>query len=235
MWSTAALVGLLVASAAASPAAALKDHTGRVVRKRTTETVQLYAYGTNISGLPIYAGTDSRPPPHECTMHYVLFSILDLFSADVLDLAYLATDEAAANLTAVTWTIDTTGADAWTVAANTTSGVTTNSTSSLTSGSSFYVVTSSDSTDSFAQAGFVSDASSAPTGATTTGFVTYGPYVMLVEDDTSDDQETYVSEFWATASGTDGLWTLMWNEAGTSQDNSVPVALKTTAPVTSTT
>jgi hypothetical protein len=145
----------------------------------------------------------------------------------------LATDAAAANLTAVTWTIDTTGADAWTVAANTTSGVTTNSTSSsLTSGSSFYVVTTSGSGDSFEQAGFVSDTSSAPTGATTTGFVTYGPYVMVIEDNTKG-QETYVSEFWATSSGTDGLWTLMWNEAGTAQDDSVPVTLKTTAPVTS--
>lgn len=61
MRSTAALVGLLVAGAVASPAGiSHKDHTGRVVRKRTIETVQLYAYGTNISGLPIYAGTDSE-------------------------------------------------------------------------------------------------------------------------------------------------------------------------------
>jgi hypothetical protein len=63
MWSAAALIGLLVAGAAASPAAiSNKDHTGRVVRKRTTETVQLYAYGTNISGLPIYVGTESKWP-----------------------------------------------------------------------------------------------------------------------------------------------------------------------------
>ncbi|KAL1889966.1 hypothetical protein Sste5346_008544 [Sporothrix stenoceras] len=204
MWPTAALVGLLVAGAAASPAGiASKDHTGRVVRKRTTETVQLYAYGTNISGLPIYAGSDN--------------------------LAYLATRDAATNLTAITWTIDTTGVDAWTVTANSTS-TSTNATSSLTSGSSFYIINSSDSSDSFVQAGFVSDASSAPTGATTTGFVTYGSYVMVVNETTAD-QQTYVSEFWATASGTDGLWTLMWNKAGTVQDNSVPVTLKTTAPV----
>lgn len=145
----------------------------------------------------------------------------------------MATDDIAStvtNLTAVTWTIDTTGADAWTVAANTTSATTTNSTSSLTSGSSFYVVTSSDSSDSFAQAGFVSDTSDAPTGSTTTGFVTYGSYVMVI-DENAEDQETYVSEFWATQSDTEGLWTLMWNEAGTAQDDSVPVTIKTTAPV----
>ncbi|CAK7206292.1 hypothetical protein SEUCBS139899_009080 [Sporothrix eucalyptigena] len=194
-----ALLGLLVVSAAASPSA-IKDRTGRVVHKRTTEIVQLYAYGTNISGLPIYAGSDN--------------------------LAYLATDDAASNFTAVTWTIDTTGTDAWTVSANTTAA--TNS-STLSSGSTFYVVTDSSSDDSFAQAGFVSDASDAPSGATTTGIVTYGPYVMILED--TDDKDTYVSEFWATQSDTDGVWTLMWNEAGTAQDNSVPVTLKTTAPV----
>lgn len=74
MWSTAALVGLLVAGAVASPAViSHKDHTGRVVRKRTTETVQLYAYGTNISGLPIYAGTDSKSS-HAAHIHVVLFT-----------------------------------------------------------------------------------------------------------------------------------------------------------------
>lgn len=128
------------------------------------------------------------------------------------------------------------------MAANTTSSsAASNSTSALTSGSAFYVVagSTSDTDDSFAQAGFVADAASAPSGATTTGFVTYGPYVMVLS--ASDDgaasaggKDTYVSEFWATASGTtDGVWTLMWNAAGTAQDNSVPVTLKTTAPITS--
>lgn len=66
MRSTGAFLGLLLTSSAvpgsvsASASPAIKDRTGRVVRQRTTETVQLYAYGTNISGLPIYAGTDSR-------------------------------------------------------------------------------------------------------------------------------------------------------------------------------
>ncbi|CAK7230092.1 hypothetical protein SCUCBS95973_007457 [Sporothrix curviconia] len=204
-----ALVGLFVTSAAASPSG-IHDRTGRVVHKRTTETAQLYAYGTNISGLAIYAGSDN--------------------------LAYLATAGAAANLTAVTWTIDTSGTDAWTVAANATAATanSTNSTSALTSGSAFYIVSDSASADAFAQAGFVSDAASAPTGATTTGFVTYGPYVMVLEDDADGSgQETYVSEFWATTTDTDGLWTLMWNEAGTAQDNSVPLTIKTTAPVVS--
>ncbi|CAK7232346.1 hypothetical protein SBRCBS47491_008238 [Sporothrix bragantina] len=203
MLSTTALVGLLVAGAAASPSG-IHDRTGRIVHKRTTETVELYAYGTNISGLAIYAGSDN--------------------------LAYVATDDAAANLTAVTWTIDTSGTDAWTVAANTTAS-TTNSSSSLTSGSTFYIVSDSTSDDSFAQAGFVSDASSAPTGATTTGFVTYGPFVMVLDDTDDSGKETYVSEFWATETDTDGLWALMWNEDGSAQDNSVPVTLKTTAPV----
>lgn len=54
MWSAVIIVGLLAVQAASSPS--------RAMRKRTTETVQLYAYGVNISGLAIYAGTDSRGP-----------------------------------------------------------------------------------------------------------------------------------------------------------------------------
>ena len=80
--------------------------------------------------------------------------------------------------------------------------------------------------------------SSAPAGAMTTGFVTYGPTVMVIaaETDSGEDgndagKTTYASEFWASATDTDGVWTLMWNEAGTAQDNSVPLTIKTTAPM----
>lgn len=41
-----------------------------------------------------------------------------------------------------------------------------------------------------------------------------------------------MSEFWLTTSDTNGVWTLMWNEVGTVQDNSVPVILKMMAQVT---
>ncbi|ERS95381.1 hypothetical protein HMPREF1624_08259 [Sporothrix schenckii ATCC 58251] len=204
MQTIAALVGLLVAAAFASPSAiAGKVDADRVAHKRTTETVQLIAYGTNISGLPIYAGADN--------------------------LAYVATPTAAAlrNLTAITWTIDTTGEDAWTVAPST-------GASNMTPGSLFYIVSASERGDSFAQAGFVSDASDAPAGATTTGFIAYGPYVIVAVEK-ADGTTSYVSEFWALAApGTDGLWTVMWNEANKVHANSAPLSVKTTAPVKST-
>ncbi|KIH93383.1 hypothetical protein SPBR_04444 [Sporothrix brasiliensis 5110] len=204
MQSIAVLVGLLVAAAVGSPSGiAGKDYADRVARKRTAETVQLIAYGTNISGLPIYAGAD--------------------------DLAYVATPAAAAlaNLTALTWTIDTTGEDAWTVAPSTNA-------STVTPGSLFYIVSSSERGDAFDQAGFVPDASDAPAGATTTGFIAYGPYVIVAADKVNGTT-SYVSEFWArTAPGTDGLWALMWNEANKAHANSAPLSIKTTAPVKST-
>ena len=40
------------------------------------------------------------------------------------------------------------------------------------------------------------------------------------------------SQFWAKTTDVDGVWSLMWNEDGSSQDGSVPVTVKTTAPVT---
>ncbi|EPE04326.1 cytochrome p450 [Ophiostoma piceae UAMH 11346] len=189
--------GLLAAGQASAGAASARHRAA----KRSTETVQLYAYGTGITASSIYVGLDN--------------------------LAYIVSDDALTNMTGLTWTIDTTGTDAWTVQANTTT--TTNATSTLTSGSTFYVVTSE---DAFEQAGFVSSASDAPTGAVTTGFVTYGSYVMLLEEDATSSHQLYVSEFWATNSSVSGVWALMWNEAGTTQDNSVPVTLRIKAPVT---
>ena len=139
-------------------------------------------------------------------------------------------DDALTNMTALTWTIDTTGTDAWTVQANTTAASSNaTATTALTSGSAFYVVTSD---GSFEQAGFVSSTSDAPTGAVTTGFVTYGSYVMLLEDDATTGHQMYVGEFWATNSSVSGVWALKWNEAGTDQDDSVPVTLRIKAPIT---
>lgn len=44
------------------------------------------------------------------------------------------------------------------------------------------------------------------------------------------DNDTMLSEFWAQKTNTTGLWALKWNEDGSSQADSVPVALKTLAP-----
>jgi hypothetical protein len=40
------------------------------------------------------------------------------------------------------------------------------------------------------------------------------------------------SQFWAKTTGIEGVWALMWNSDGSSQADSVPVTVKTTAPVT---
>lgn len=85
----------------------------------------------------------------------------------------------------------------------------------------FYIVTTS---GAYKQAGFVEANSSLPSGAVKTGFMKYGAYVMYLDDD------TMLSEFWAQETNTTGLWALKWNVDGSSQTDSVPVALKTLAP-----
>lgn len=76
-------------------------------------------------------------------------------------------------------------------------------------------------------AGFLSSNTSTTAGnVTTSGFSIFGG--QLVYSDGSDIE----SQFWAKTTDVDGVWGLMWNEDGTSQDDSVPVTLKTTAPVT---
>lgn len=40
------------------------------------------------------------------------------------------------------------------------------------------------------------------------------------------------AKFWATKTSQAGVWVLKWNSDGARQDNSVPVAIKSTPPVT---
>jgi hypothetical protein len=92
---------------------------------------------------------------------------------------------------------------------------TVNSTSAV---STFYIVP----TDSaFESTGFVTN-STAPTGAVTTGFGTFGNQLVYF------DNSTLLSQFWAETTDTDGVWAVKWNSASTSQDDSTPVTLKTT-------
>jgi hypothetical protein len=85
---------------------------------------------------------------------------------------------------------------------------------------------------SFAQVGFVSstNASSLPTGAVTTGFSWFGKNAAY--DDPSGALNLF---YWAEpVTETDGLWRLMWNQAGTPTNGSVPITLKSTAPLPAT-
>ena len=85
---------------------------------------------------------------------------------------------------------------------------------------------------SFAQVGFVSstNASSLPTGAVTTGFSWFGKNAAY--DDPSGALNLF---YWAEpVTETDGLWRLMWNQAGTPTNGSVPITLKSTAPLQAT-
>jgi hypothetical protein len=87
-----------------------------------------------------------------------------------------------------------------------------------------YVITTS---GSFSQVGFLSSNGTAPTGAVTSGFNFFGTNVAYAASNTD-----YQMQFWATSTNTTGLWQLMWNANGQSEANSVPVALKSTPPVT---
>ncbi|KAJ9156042.1 hypothetical protein NKR23_g1013 [Pleurostoma richardsiae] len=118
------------------------------------------------------------------------------------------------NVTSITWDIDPTGSLPWNL---------TSTDNSTLAASSFYIITES---GAFEPAGFVDTNSTLPSGAATTGFITYGPYVMYLSGN------TYVSEFWAKTTNTTGLWTLMWNQDGTDEADSEPITLKTTAPIT---
>lgn len=40
----------------------------------------------------------------------------------------------------------------------------------------------------------------------------------------------YESQFWASATSTDGVWALEWNSGGEVEGSSVPVVLKTLGP-----
>jgi hypothetical protein len=92
---------------------------------------------------------------------------------------------------------------------------------STTTEREFYIVNTS---GAYEQAGFVEANSSLPSGAVKTGFMTYGAYIMYL------DNNTMLSEFWAETTNTIGVWALKWNEDGSSRTDSVPVSLKTMAP-----
>ncbi|ORY63849.1 uncharacterized protein BCR38DRAFT_474443 [Pseudomassariella vexata] len=178
-------VALLAVGASAAPQ-----------NKRDVETnVTIYAWGTGLSGLPVFAGTDG--------------------------IAYMAASPPA-NLSALTWDIDITGTAPWnvTMAENSTS-----SSVNTTNSRSFFIVSSS---DAYAPCGFVPKNGSMPEGGQTAGFIKWGSDVMV------KNGSTYTSQFWAQSTSDEGIWSLMWNSDGSSQDNAIPVLLKTTAPVDTT-
>ncbi|KAG4419638.1 hypothetical protein IFR04_007235 [Cadophora malorum] len=175
-----------------------------------------------ISVLPIVAGVASAIPyskragTEDVTIYAYGTNIsgLALYSGNNDGLAYIAS-AASADLTAITWDVGSTD--------TTWNATRANSTTSI---GSFFIV---DTDSAFTAAGFLSSNSTTPTDAITTGFKVYGGQVVLVSNG------TLLSQFWATTTDTEGVYSLMWNSAGTSQDNSVPVALKTMAPSTTTT
>jgi hypothetical protein len=86
-------------------------------------------------------------------------------------------------------------------------------------------------TNSFQQVGFVdlngdsNSSSSAPDGATTTGFKWYGTTVAYTTEDSQ-----YEMQFWAVTTNITGLYTLHWNSNGSLHDNATPVTVKSTPP-----
>lgn len=103
--------------------------------------------------------------------------------------------------------------------------MTTNSTSSpISSGASFYIVTT---TDAFAPAGFTDDDADLPSGAVNVGIVLYGSDVMYVSD------QKLKAQFWASPIGSTGKYKLVWNSNGEQHDGAVPVGLKPKAPSSS--
>lgn len=80
---------------------------------------------------------------------------------------------------------------------------------------------------SFNQVGFLALNDSAMTGAVTSGFTWFGTNVAYAANNSN-----YQMQFWATPPNDTGIWRLMWNANGLSESNSVPVALKSTPPVT---
>lgn len=105
----------------------------------------------------------------------------------------------------------------WNVTANSTD----TNTTATTTASTFYIV---DTADAFSPVGFVISNETAPSGAQTVGFTLYGSDVVFKSG------STLQAQFWAMATNATDEWEIMWNVNGTSQDGSVPVTLKTTAP-----
>ncbi|KAL3424484.1 hypothetical protein PVAG01_03765 [Phlyctema vagabunda] len=156
-------------------------------RRETFTNITLYAYGTNISGLPILYGDG---------------------------LAYIGAEESS-NLSSLTWEISNTGTEPWNV--TTSDGSNSNSSTAA----SFYII---DDGTSFAAAGFLSANTTTTTNMSTTGFSMFGGQVIHIAD------SMYEAQFWAQATAQDGVWSLMWNADGSTQVDSVPVAVKTLPP-----
>ncbi|KAH6714083.1 hypothetical protein DL95DRAFT_449242 [Leptodontidium sp. 2 PMI_412] len=144
---------------------------------------------------------------------------LNVFYAD--GLAYVGSASPAGASVASNITFNEDPSDdtvAWTITANSTNA-------SSIDGMQLYITPTS---GSFTQVGFVTSTNtSLPTGAVTTGFSWFGKNAAY------DDPSGAVNLFyWAEpVSDTDGLWRLMWNQAGTPSNGSVPVTLKNTAPL----
>jgi hypothetical protein len=86
-----------------------------------------------------------------------------------------------------------------------------------------YITTTS---GSFTQVGFLSSNDTSATGEVTSGFTWFGNSVAYASNNSD-----YQMQFWATSTNTTGIWRLMWNAAGQLESSSVPVVLKSSAPV----
>ncbi|RDW79787.1 hypothetical protein BP6252_04425 [Coleophoma cylindrospora] len=171
--------------------------SARTVEKRTSRTVSLYAYGGATNGAPVF---------YDNGMAYIGWQ------------PESSTDTTATNITFTVDSSDTTVP--WTIAANRTGQ--SNTTSPFSGSPMLYIVPTS---GAFEQAGFVTNSSSAPTGAVTTGFAWFGTSVAYAASETD-----YQLMFTAVETGTDNLWKLYWNVNGTRYANSTAVTLKSTPP-----
>ncbi|POS74717.1 hypothetical protein DHEL01_v206890 [Diaporthe helianthi] len=129
--------------------------------------------------------------------------------------AYIAASPNA-NLTELSWSspsVDTT----WNVTANITDPEL-----PVDTGRTFYIVNSD---AVYEPCGFKAPNEALPADASTTGFFLFGRQAFW------SDGSVYEAQFWAKATGETDLYTLNWNKAGIEQIDSVPVTVKTTAPL----
>ncbi|KAL3424248.1 hypothetical protein PVAG01_03529 [Phlyctema vagabunda] len=165
--------------------------------KRDTTKVSLYAYGGQTNGAPVF---------YDNGLAYIGFGAAD------------STDTTATN---ITFTVDSNdNTTPWYITANSTSS-STNST--VISGSPMFYINPSE--GAFEQAGFVTNSSDLPTGASTAGFSFFGTSVAYAKSDSD-----YELMFSAVDTNTTGVWALYWNSDGSVHDGATPITLKTTAP-----
>lgn len=186
--------------------------------KRATTKISLYTYGGTLGGLNVFyadglAYVGSASPAGASVASNITCKFKSPFlqfpsSQSILTLTFHSqVNEDPSDDTV-----------AWTITANSTNA-------SSIDGMQLYITPTS---GSFTQVGFVTSTNtSLPTGAVTTGFSWFGKNAAY------DDPSGAVNLFyWAEpVSDTDGLWRLMWNQAGTPSNGSVPVTLKNTAPL----